>query len=36
VNVPAVVSLDREGRVACRFVNPRNDELHVVLRARRR
>lgn len=36
VNVPAVVSLDSEGRVACRFVNPRNDEVHVVLRARRR
>lgn len=36
VSVPAVVSLDEEGRVACRFVNPRNDELHVVLKARRR
>jgi hypothetical protein len=36
VNVPAVVSLDPEGRVACRFVNARDDELHVVLRARRR
>jgi hypothetical protein len=36
VSVPAVVSLDPEGRVACRFVNPRNDELHVVLKARRR
>lgn len=36
VNVPAVVSLDAEGRVACRFVNPRNDELHVVLKARAR
>lgn len=36
LNVPAVVSLDSDGRVACRFVNPRNDELHVVLRARRR
>jgi hypothetical protein len=36
VSVPAVVSLDGEGRVACRFVNPRNDELRVVLKARRR
>jgi hypothetical protein len=36
VSVPAVVSLDQEGRVACRFVNPRNDEIHVVLKARRR
>ena len=36
VSVPAVVSLDEEGRVACRFVNPRNDEVHVVLKARRR
>ena len=36
VSVPAVVALDEEGRVACRFVNPRNDELHVVLKARRR
>ena len=36
VSVPAVVSLDEEGRLACRFVNPRNDELRVVLKARRR
>lgn len=36
VSVPAVVSLDAEGRVACRFVNPRHDELHVVLKARKR
>jgi hypothetical protein len=36
VSVPAVVSLDPEGRVACRFINPRNDEVHVVLKARRR
>ena len=36
VSVPAVISLDEEGRVGCRFVNPRNDEVHVVLRARRR
>jgi len=36
VSVPAVVTLDQEGRVACRFVNPRNDEVHVVLKGRRR
>jgi hypothetical protein len=36
VSVPAVVSLDPEGRIACRFVNPRNDEVHVLLRARKR
>lgn len=36
VSVPAVISLDQEGRVSCRFVNPRNDEVHVVLKARRR
>ena len=35
-SVPAVVSLDAEGRVVLRFVNPRNDELHVVLKARAR
>ena len=36
VSIPAIVSLDDEGRVVCRFSNPRNDELHVVLRARKR
>lgn len=36
VSVPAIVSLDKEGRVACRFTNPRNDEIHVVLKARPR
>jgi hypothetical protein len=36
VSVPAVVSMDEGGRMACRFVNPRNDEIHVVLKARRR
>lgn len=36
VNVPAVIALDAEGRLACRFINPRNDTLHVVLKARRR
>ena len=36
VTVPAVVSLDADGRINCRFTNPRNDELHVVLKARPR
>lgn len=36
VSVPAIVSLDSEGRVVCRFTNPRNDEIHVVLKGRRR
>ena len=34
--VPAIISLDGEGRVVCKFANPRNDELHVVLKARKR
>lgn len=36
VSTPATIRLDEEGRVALRFVNPRNDSVHVVLRARRR
>jgi hypothetical protein len=36
VNVPAIVSMDTEGRVVCRFTNPRNDEIHVVLKGRKR
>jgi len=36
MNVPAIVSTDAEGRVMCRITNPRNDEVHVVLRARKR
>ena len=36
VSVPAIVSLDSEGRVLCRFTNTRNDEIHVVLKARHR
>jgi hypothetical protein len=36
VSVPAIISLDAEGRIVCRFTNPRNDEIHVVLKARRR
>jgi len=34
VSVPAIVSLDHEGRVMCRFTNTRNDDIHVVLKAR--
>jgi len=36
VNTPAMISLDGEGRVVCRFNNARNDELHVILKARRK
>ncbi len=36
MSVPAIVSTDSEGRVMCRVTNPRNDEVHVVLRARKR
>jgi hypothetical protein len=36
VNTPTVVSLDGEGRVTLRFANIRNDELSIVLKARRR
>lgn len=36
VTVPAIITLDSEGRVTCRFTNPRNDEIHVILKARRR
>ena len=36
VSVPAIISLDSEGRVLCRFTNPRTDEIHVVLKARHR
>ena len=34
--VPAIVSLDAEGRVVCRFTNPRTDEIHVILKGRKR
>jgi hypothetical protein len=34
--VPAIVSLDAEGRVVCHFTNPRNDEIHVILKGRKR
>jgi hypothetical protein len=36
VNTPATISLDSEGRVTLRFVNVRNDELAVTIKARRR
>jgi hypothetical protein len=35
-NVPTIVSLDSEGRILCRYNNPRNDELHVIVKARPR
>ncbi|MCU1258936.1 MAG: hypothetical protein JWO80_1821 [Bryobacterales bacterium] len=34
--MPAIISLDREGRVVCRFANPRSDEIHVVLKGKKR
>jgi hypothetical protein len=36
VNTPAVISLDDQGRVKLRFTNPRNDELSIEIKARRR
>ena len=36
VTVPAIISLDAQGRITCRFTNPHNDEIHVVLKARLR
>jgi len=36
VNTPTIVSLDDEGRVKLRFVNIRNDELSIVIKARKR
>jgi hypothetical protein len=35
VNTPAVVSLDEQGRVTLRFINIRNDELAVTIKAKR-
>lgn len=35
-SVPGIVSLDNEGRVVLRFTNTRNDEIHVVVKARKR
>ncbi len=34
--VPVIVSLDAEGRVVCKYANARTDEIHVVLKARKR
>jgi hypothetical protein len=36
LNVPAIISLDSEGRVLMRFTNIRNDELNITIRAKRR
>ena len=36
VTVPAIISLDAQGRVVCKFANPRNDEIHVILKAKHR
>jgi hypothetical protein len=36
VNTPATISLDAESRVTLRFMNTRNDELAVTIKARRR
>ena len=35
VNTPAVISLDDQGRIAMRFTNLRNDELHVIIKAKK-
>jgi hypothetical protein len=36
VNTPAIISLDDSGRIVLRFTNPRNDELSIEIKARRR
>jgi hypothetical protein len=36
VDNPAVISLDEQGRVLLRFTNPRNDELNITIKAKRR
>jgi hypothetical protein len=36
VTVPAIIAFDSQGRITCRFTNPRNDEIHVFLKARKR
>ncbi len=36
VNIPAVISLDSEGRVLLRFTNTRNGDLAIVIKARKR
>lgn len=35
-SVPAIVSLDSDGRISLQLNNPRNDEIHVVIHARKR
>jgi len=36
LDTPAVISLDDQNRVVLRFTNPRNDELNIAIKARRR
>jgi hypothetical protein len=36
LDTPAIISLDSEGRTLLRFTNPRNDELNITIKARRR
>lgn len=36
LSVPAIISLDEDGLVTMRFINPRNDSIAVVIRARPR
>jgi len=36
VNTPAVITLDEEGRIKLRFVNTRNGDLAIVIKARKR
>src|SRR5215471_10747218 len=36
VNTPAVITLDEEGRVKLRFTNPRNGDLAIEIKARKR
>jgi hypothetical protein len=36
LNTPAIISLDDQGRIKLRFTNIRNDELSVVIKARKR
>jgi hypothetical protein len=36
LSLPGIVSTDAEGCVHLEFTNPRNDEIHVVIKARRR
>lgn len=35
-SVPAIISEDEQGRIVLRLWNPRNDELHVIVHARKR